>query len=76
MLYVYKYIMTYGLISSQGLGKHSRIPAVTKQQSYNFRCHAARCKYNRRRCVLCVLRKYPLLGNGYVLYGAASRLYK
>jgi hypothetical protein len=43
---------------------------IRRQQSYNFRCYATRCKYNNRgRGVFCVVRIYPLLDNGCFLWG-------
>jgi hypothetical protein len=50
---------------------------IRMQQSDNFRSYATRYKYNNKeRCVFYVVRIYPLLGNGCVFYGSASRLYK
>jgi hypothetical protein len=37
---------------------------IRRQQSDNFRCYETRCKYNRGRGVLYVVRIYSLLGNG------------
>jgi hypothetical protein len=50
---------------------------ILRQQLDNFRCYATRCKYNNRgRGVFYVVHIHPLLGNGCVFYGSASRLYK
>jgi hypothetical protein len=48
---------------------------IHRQQLDNFRCYSARYKYNNRgKVVSYVVRIYPLLDNGCVFYGYASRL--
>jgi hypothetical protein len=71
------YIVTCRPVAGQRLGKHIPATTNTQKQSDNFRFYATRCKYNNRgRGVFYVVRIYPLLGNGFVFYGSASRLYK
>jgi hypothetical protein len=49
---------------------------IRRQQPDNSRCYAILFKYsNRGSGVFYVVRIYPLLGNWYVFYGSASRLY-
>jgi hypothetical protein len=56
-------------LGNDSLGAISR-RRMRRQQSDNFRCYAARYKYNSRgRGVFYVVRMYPLLGNGCVFYG-------
>jgi hypothetical protein len=52
-------------VAGQRLGKHNPTTTYTGQQSDNFRCYAAPCKYNNRgSCVFYSVSIYPLLGNG------------